>query len=74
MDIMSINSTFLRELISKKINKMLEKKLGVDPEIVLEDFDCSSEKIAEGCGKTTITLSISLPTIKFRKILQEVIK
>ena len=74
MDVMSINSTFLQKIISKKINKMLEKKLGVDPEIMLEDFDCSSQQISEGYGKTTITLSISLPTSKFREVLQEVIK
>ena len=74
MDSMSIHSTFLRELISKRINKLLEKKLEVNPDILLEEFVCNSAKTHRGYDRTVISLRISLPTTKFREVLQEVIK
>ena len=69
MDSMVLKSDFLKGLVSKAINKLLWKPLNINPDIKIDEFSCSSKE-----DQTYIQLEISLPTHKFWKILQEVIK
>ena len=69
IDIVSITSSFSKMVISKLLNKSLEKKLGYSPGIKF-----SKIKINEGNeDDITFDISFSLPKKEFEKFLEEVL-
>ena len=70
IDIVSITSSFSKMVISKLLNKSLEKKLGYSPGIKF-----SKIKINESNeDNITFDISFSLPKKEFEKILEGVFK
>ena len=70
IDIVSITSNFSKMVISKLLNKSLEKKLGYSPGIKF-----SKIKINEGNeDDITFDISFSLPKKEFEKFLEGVFK
>ena len=70
IDIVSITSSFSKMVISKLLNKSLEKKLGYSPGIKF-----SKIKINEGNeDDITFDISFSLPKKEFEKVIEEVFK
>ena len=70
VDIVSITSSFSKMVISKLLNKSLEKKLGYSPGIKF-----SKIKINEmNEDDITFDISFSLPKKEFEKILEGVFK
>ena len=70
IDIVSITSSFSKMVISKLLNKTLEKKLGYSPGIKF-----SKIKINEGNEDDIMfDISFSLPKKEFEKILEGVFK
>ena len=70
IDIVSITSSFSKMVISKLLNKSLEKKLGYSPGIKFSKIKINERNEDD----MTFDISFSLPKKEFEKILEEVFK
>ncbi len=70
IDIVSITSSFSKMVISKLLNKSLEKKLGYNPGIKLSKIKINERDEDD----ITFDVSFSLPKKEFDKILEGVFK
>lgn len=70
IDIVSITSNFSKMVISKLLNKSLEKKLGYSPGIKLSKIKINERNEDD----ITFDISFSLPKNEFEKILEGVFK
>ena len=70
IDIVSITSSFSKMVISKLLNKSLEKKLGYSPGIKLSKIKINERNEDD----ITFDISFSLPKKELEKILEGVFK
>ena len=70
IDIVSITSSFSKMVISKLLNKSLEKKLGYSPGIKFSKIKINERNEDD----IMFDISFSLPKKEFEKILEEVFK
>ena len=70
IDIVSITSNFSKMVISKLLNKALEKKLGYSPGIKFSKIKVNERNEDD----MTFDISFSLPKKEFEKVLEEVFK
>lgn len=70
IDIVSITSNFSKMVISKLLNKSLEKKLGYSPGIKFSKIKINERNEDD----IMFDISFSLPKNKFEKILEVVFK
>lgn len=69
IDIVSITSNFSKMVISKLLNKSLEKKLGYSPGIKFSKIKINERNEDD----ITFDISFSLPKKEFDKFLEEVL-
>ena len=70
IDIVSITSSFSKMVISKLLNKSLEKKLGYSPGIKFSKIKINERDEDD----ITFDISFSLPKKEFEKVLEGVFK
>ena len=70
IDIVSITSSFSKMVISRLLNKALEKKLGYSPGIKFSKIKINERNEDD----MMFDISFSLPKKEFEKILEEVFK
>lgn len=70
IDIVSITSNFSKMVISKLLNKSLEKKLGYSPGIKISKIKINERNEDD----MSFDISFSLPKKEFEKILEGVFK
>ena len=70
IDIVSITSSFSKMVISKLLNKSLEKKFGYSPGIKFSKIKINERDEDD----ITFDVSFSLPKKEFEKIIEEVFK
>ena len=70
IDIVSITSSFSKMVISKLLNKSLEKKLGYSPGIKFSKIKINERNEDD----ITFDISFSLPKKEFEKVLEVVFK
>ena len=70
IDIVSITSSFSKMVISKLLNKSLEKKLGYSPGIKFSKIKINERNEDD----MTFDISFSLPKKEFEKVLEGVFK
>ena len=70
IDIVSITSSFSKMVISKLLNKSLEKKLGYSPGIKFSKIKINERNEDD----ITFDISFSLPKKEFEKILEVLFK
>ena len=70
IDIVSITSSFSKMVISKLLNKSLEKKFGYSPGIKFSKIKINERDEDD----ITFDISFSLPKKEFEKIIEEVFK
>lgn len=67
MDVVNFTSIFARGLIGRFVNKAMEKKLGMNPEIKLVRFNFNSGSVVKA------DISIEMPNDKFEKLMEVVL-
>ena len=70
IDIVSITSNFSKMVISKLLNKSLEKKLGYSPGIKFSKIKINERNEDD----IMFDISFSLPKKEFEKVIEEVFK
>ena len=70
IDIVSVTSNFSKMVISKLLNKALEKKLGCSPGIKFSKIKINERNEDD----MMFDISFSLPKKEFEKVLEEVFK
>ena len=70
IDIVSITSNFSKMVISKLLNKALEKRLGYNPGIKISKIKVNERNE----DNITFDISFGLPKKEFEKIIEEVFK
>lgn len=69
MDKLEIKSAFMRNLITKAISKMIQKKLGYKINIQLNDLDV---KVIEGEAHLHVDAEVKIDNGEFMKIIKTI--